>query len=59
MRSLSARIPIRIFKTKAGEVSPEPCWCCIYSCHMHLDDTLFGLLFSVITEWKDDVHLVG
>lgn len=50
---------MRLFRERAGVISPGPCWVCIYGCYLHADENLFRLLWSVITEYKNDKHLVG
>jgi hypothetical protein len=38
----------------------EPTWICIYAgCYMQTSTNLFCLIYKVITEYKDDKHLVG
>ena len=48
-----------VFKSKAGDIGPDRYWVCFYSCYMHDSPTLLGLLWSVITEFSSDKHLVG
>lgn len=49
----------RIFKSKRGEIGPESYWCCIYDCYFHTNNSLLHLIYEIITEWKNDKHLVG
>lgn len=49
----------QIFKEKAGMISLGPCWVCFYPGYLHAHDTLLGLLWQVVTEYKHDKHLVG
>jgi hypothetical protein len=48
-----------IFRERAGVISPGPCWVCIYDSYMHCDESLLRLMWSVMTEYRDDRHLVG
>lgn len=48
-----------IFKQKAGVISKKDCWVCFHSCYMYIADTLMELIWVIITEWKQDRHLVG
>lgn len=50
---------MKIFKAKAGVISPEPCWVCFHSCYIYTADTFLGLLWAMITQWNDDSNLVG
>ena len=53
---------MRIFRERAGVISPGPCWVCVYGGvpgWLHAHESLPKLLWSLITEWKDDRHLVG
>jgi hypothetical protein len=53
---------VRIFRERAGVISPGPCWVCVYGGvpgWMHAYESLPKLLWSLITEWKDDRHIVG
>ena len=49
----------RIFREKAGVISSDPCWVCISTGYLYTASTLSGLLWILLTEWKDDRHLVG
>ena len=50
---------MKIFKEKAGVISEEPTWICFHNCYMYTHSTLFGLLITIITEWKQDKNMVG
>jgi len=53
---------IKIWKEKAGVISPGPCWCCSYDGvpgYLHVHDSLLKLLWEVVTEFRNDKHLVG
>jgi len=50
---------MKIFKTKAGEISKEPCWVCIHDGYMYDADTLEELIEVLNTEWEHDKHIVG
>lgn len=49
----------QIFKEKAGVVSENPCWVALYPGYLYIEDTLFELLYCLLTEWNDDKHLAG
>lgn len=51
--------PLKIWRSKPGEIGPDRHWCATYSCYLHIEDSLFGLLWNLVTEWEDDRHLVG
>jgi hypothetical protein len=34
-------------------------WLGMYGCWLHIDDTLLGLIWQMITEFKHDRHMVG
>lgn len=49
-----------VFKEKPGVISKESCWVMIDNHgYIYIHGTLLGLLKEVITEWKNDKHLVG
>jgi hypothetical protein len=50
----------RLYREKAGVISKNRVWVFIdeYG-YLYIHDSLFQLLIEVITEWKDDKHLVG
>jgi hypothetical protein len=53
---------VRIFRERAGVISPGNCWVCLYGGvpgWMHTSESLPKLLWEVVTEWKDDRHIVG
>lgn len=53
---------MRIFRERAGVISPGNCWVCLYGGvpgWMHTSESLPKLLWEVVTEWKNDRHLVG
>jgi hypothetical protein len=47
------------WREKHGVVSPGPVWCCTYSAYLHTQDSLPKLLWELITEFRNDKHLVG
>jgi hypothetical protein len=57
------RLPrIWIHRQKAGVISDCDVWCCWLGHGMtwlYVDDSLLRLIWTVITEWKHDRHLVG
>jgi len=50
---------MKIFREKAGVISKKRVWVCSYSCYLHTNEKLLGLLWSVITEYKDEEWMVG
>lgn len=50
---------LRIFKSIPGEIGPGSYWVASYSAYLHIEDSLFRLINSLIFEYKDDKHLVG
>jgi hypothetical protein len=48
---------MKIFKEVAGKISEKPCWCCISVPYLYTHDYFIGLLWVMITEWKEDKHL--
>lgn len=52
-------INFQIFKERAGVISPKPIWVCFESCWMYEDYSLLKLIWIIITEWRNDRHLVG
>lgn len=50
---------MKIFYQKAGVISRKPVWVCQYSCYLHTNESLLRLLWSVITEYKDEEWMVG
>lgn len=52
----------RIWREKPGVVSPGPAWCCMYDGipgYLHIQDSLPSLLWEILTEFRNDKHLVG
>lgn len=52
-------VGLEIFKEKAGIISKDPVWVAIQSDYLYIAPTLFRLLWLLITEWKNDRHLIG
>lgn len=50
---------MKIFKEKPGVISEGPGWVCIDDGYLYTADTLLGLLWMLLTQWKDDRHMVG
>ena len=49
-----------IFKDQDCFISNgEPWWWCIHECWMYDSKTFIGLLWTIITEWKNDKYLIG
>jgi hypothetical protein len=47
------------FKERAGIISPNELWICFKDEYMYDSPTLFGLIKQIITEYRDDKHLIG
>lgn len=50
---------MKLFREKAGVLFPGPCWVFLDNCYLYADESLFRLLWTIVTEWKSDKHLVG
>jgi len=50
---------MQIFKEKAGVISEKPVWVCFHHEFMYTSRTIIGLIFQIITEWKNEKHMVG
>lgn len=50
---------MRLFRERAGVISPGPCWVLFADSHMYTHESLFGLAVLVIREWRHDRHLIG
>ena len=48
-----------LYLEKSGVISQNSCWVCFYSSYMHADESLARLLWSLLTEYESDKHLVG
>lgn len=48
-----------ITKEKPGVISENSCWVITYQCWLHTGVSLIDVLWNVITEYKNDRHLVG
>jgi hypothetical protein len=51
---------MKLYREKAGVISAEPCWVFLdKKGYMYLDYKLHKLLWEVLTEWRDDKHIIG
>jgi len=50
---------MKIFKEKAGIISPNSVWVCINKEYLYVSSNFFSLLLMLLFEWNDDKHLVG
>jgi len=50
---------MKIFKENVDVISEESVWVCLDKEYLYIKSTLFGLLWIIITEYKQDKHLVG
>ena len=52
----------RIWKENPGVISDESRWCCIYDGvpgYLHIHYTLHQLLWEIVTEFRNDKHIIG
>lgn len=51
---------MKVFRERPGIISPNSIWVG-FGCgpYMYTHSRLIGLLWLMLTEWKDDKHLVG
>jgi len=51
---------VRIWKEKPGVISSGSSWCLVYDgCYLHVCDSLPQLLWEVLTQFKNEKHMVG
>jgi len=50
---------MRIFREKPGVIGPRACWVAIDRPWLYMADTLPGLLWQILTQWRHDRHMVG
>lgn len=50
---------MKLFREKAGVLSPNPCWVFLDNGYLYINESLIKLLWTILTEWKSDKHLVG
>jgi hypothetical protein len=50
---------ITLFREEAGIISKEPFWGIIHEGYLYMEDTLIHLIWTFITEYQKDKHLVG
>lgn len=50
---------VTLLRERSGVISEGPCWVCLYGCWMHCCGTLPELIWSFLTEFRSDRHLVG
>lgn len=49
-----------ITKSNPGEISPNPVWVCIDTHgYMYIEANLLRLFITVLTQWRQDRHIVG
>lgn len=54
--SMWHRLP---FWSPPGEISAHGCWVLVDVPWLYCHDTFVGLLWQILTEWRQDRHLVG
>jgi hypothetical protein len=50
---------MKIVREKAGVLSPRAVWIFFDGYYMYISHTLWGLFKQVVTEWRQDKHIVG
>ncbi len=50
---------MKIFREKAGIISVDRCCVAYHKGYLYTADTLLQLLWTVLTEFNNDKHLVG
>lgn len=50
---------LRIWRTRPGVIGDTAAWCASDGGWLYSHDSLPGLLWQVITEWRHDRHIVG
>jgi hypothetical protein len=45
-----------LYREKSGVISEQPCWVFDYDMYTHYNTSLLGLIWEVITEFKNDRH---
>lgn len=50
---------MKLFKEKAGIISPGTCWVFIDYPYLYIHENFFGLLWQIVTQWRRDQHLAG
>ncbi len=50
---------MRLFKEKAQVISERPIWVFTESAYLYCNESLIKLAIEVLTEWRNDKHLVG
>ena len=49
---------MKLYREKAGIISDDPIWVFMDEVWLYAHPTLFKLIFIVLTEWRNDRHLV-
>lgn len=49
----------KLYYSKPGEISPDGCWIITHSYYLYTHDTLLGVIWTFLTEYKNDWHIVG
>lgn len=48
---------MKIYREKAGIISPEPVWICFHKEYMYVGDTFAGLIKDMVVYWNNDRRL--
>lgn len=49
---------MKLYKQKAGSISEHKLWVIWDAPYLYEADTLLGVLWKLITEWKHDKHII-
>lgn len=48
-----------LIKDESRLIADRPVWIFIDDCWMYIEDTLPRLFYTILTEWRNDKHIVG
>lgn len=50
---------MKLFYQEAGVISENPLWIFLYDGYMYSHPTFFGLIWVIITQWKNTNNMIG
>ena len=50
---------MKLFYQKAGVISERPLWICLHDGYMYSHPSFFGLVRTIVTQWKNINNLIG
>lgn len=50
---------MKLWRSEPGAISQGVCWCAYHGGYLYVSDTLVGLLWQMLTEWRKDRHIAG